>query len=179
MLVGAKNLKQEQRKMRGHPIPEEELSLTDPEGNNPPGRRDLSQMGGEVSAQLLLEQVGKKRGHNTREGKSQQFNILQLAEELEVLGEKDSSRGDFFLPAEVRKASKSVVRPPKGKEFYIGVQNLQVQEVLLVASVFLLVILLAVSLCQCTLMGRRRAAIINTTDAEAQTDNAKEEKGGT
>ena len=69
-LVGAKNLKGKQRKfaMRGHPIPEEELSPIDPERNNPPGRRrDLSQMGGEVSAQLLLDQVGKRESSMGRE----------------------------------------------------------------------------------------------------------------
>ena len=53
---------------------------------------------------------------------------------------------------------------------------MQVKEVLLVVSVFLLVILLAVTLSHCTLMGRRPP--VNTTDAEAQTGDAKEEKKG-
>ncbi len=49
---------------------------------------------------------------------------------------------------------------------------MQVQEVLLVASVFLLVILLAVTLTHCTLtlMGWRRGAYVDTSNAEAQTD---------
>ncbi len=62
--------------MRGHPVPEEEagetpttmVSPTDMEGNTPPGRRrDLSQIGGEAPAQLLLEQVGQRKS-NTKGG---------------------------------------------------------------------------------------------------------------
>ena len=52
---------------------------------------------------------------------------------------------------------------------------MQVQEVLLVVSIFLLVVLLVITLSHCTLMGRRSP--VNTTDAEAQTDN-EENKGG-
>ena len=68
-------------------------------------------------------------------------------------------------------------------------QYLQVQEVLLVVSVLLMVILLVVALSQCTLMGRRRAYRhleefppvrlfnINTSNAEAQTGDEENEGG--
>ena len=49
---------------------------------------------------------------------------------------------------------------------------MQVQEVLLVVSIFLLVILLTVTLTHCTLtlLGRRRGSYDDTSNAEAQTD---------